>query len=707
MTINPTRTAGQPDDLFLPFEVVTRVGSILLKGKKGVVVQLSDYSKPQEPLTPPAVGVMLELVLGLYRMGFCVIPLGDPFSPIPSWFMMKDTEAERVKKWCKTPRIKWGEFQTRRPTEAEIRHWWKINPFANIGIVTGHTDGIVVTDADSDQANAWLEQNTTPTPLKVKTSRGVHRYYRVNPDLAISNSSCHAVEIDIRGQGGYVVGPGSTYANGVKCEWITPPTAAQSLPMLGADDLSAINRYQSTTAARTQHPTLLPTDGDGTPTLFDMAALKQPHDGSPVAPGGRNNALASLVGQWVQQGHPIQRIHSEAKRWNQRNPQPLSESEIATTVTSIVSTHVKRHGTLPQAAANTPNLLQVWPLGELEDHPPAQPETYWREGVLFRGARLLLGGAPKVGKSAFIIQMGIAAACGGEFLGHRFERPIRVLWMQAEIHKSFLYQRLQRATLHLEPAAKALARTHFFASGRCDLDLGDSESLDLTKRVLADARPDFVIFDPVINFASMDENNNAEVRALLRSVDALGEEFNCATALVHHLRKGADSGDFNAIRGATAFRGWFDTGLMLSANDGGLTLAYELRNTAQIQPQSLEIDSDSGALSVCELQGDFDALHSGGSSSPSRHNGNPRATVESEAIYSKVASALELLRRSPNGFYTNELVEKLQKVAGCSSRTAKTILSELTKHPQVLHSKTGRHALYQFNFSSGQEQDRE
>jgi hypothetical protein len=49
----------------------------------------------------------------------------------------------------KIPAVAWDEYQTKRPTEEEVRKWWAENPGYNVGIVAGRVSGnLVVIDFD-------------------------------------------------------------------------------------------------------------------------------------------------------------------------------------------------------------------------------------------------------------------------------------------------------------------------------------------------------------------------------------------------------------------------------------------------------------------------------------------------------------------------------------------------------------------------------
>ena len=135
---------------------------------------------------------------------------------------------------AKRPACKWAEFQTRQASEAECATWFARD--RNIGIVTGQVSGLVVLDLDTPQSEAWADAHLPPT-VTVQTGRGTHRYYR-HPGGRVPNRA-HApvptdptVTVDVRGDGGYVVAPGSTHETGTVYTWRTDPLQdVASLPV--------------------------------------------------------------------------------------------------------------------------------------------------------------------------------------------------------------------------------------------------------------------------------------------------------------------------------------------------------------------------------------------------------------------------------------------------------------------------------------------
>ncbi len=94
------------------------------------------------------------------------------------------------------------------------------DPSGGYGIQTGHFNGIFVVDLDVRPDKNGIESiaklGTLPDTLAVLTpSGGVHLYFRLPPDLYVPCSRGElGPGIDIKGEGGYVVGPGSPHKNG-------------------------------------------------------------------------------------------------------------------------------------------------------------------------------------------------------------------------------------------------------------------------------------------------------------------------------------------------------------------------------------------------------------------------------------------------------------------------------------------------------------
>jgi hypothetical protein len=105
----------------------------------------------------------------------------------------------------KKPVIQWGEYME-KPMEN-----WRF-PGCNIALLTGQFNGLVVADCDSEESYIGWLKTKTPTPLRVKTKRGMQFYYRhpgqyIKSDSHIKDPS--GFSYDVKGDKSYVVAPPS------------------------------------------------------------------------------------------------------------------------------------------------------------------------------------------------------------------------------------------------------------------------------------------------------------------------------------------------------------------------------------------------------------------------------------------------------------------------------------------------------------------
>ncbi|MBO6539868.1 MAG: bifunctional DNA primase/polymerase [Rhizobiaceae bacterium] len=144
----------------------------------------------------------LEHALALARRGFRVFPLA-PNSKIPPAGLL------------------WKQAAT--TDSAQIRRWWQGEPTYNIGVATGY--GLLVVDADvRDGAPglgslAMLDRAGLPESFRVETpSGGRHVYLRTAGEHRNRVKNIPGYPgIDLRGTGGYVVGPGSVFEGKSYC----------------------------------------------------------------------------------------------------------------------------------------------------------------------------------------------------------------------------------------------------------------------------------------------------------------------------------------------------------------------------------------------------------------------------------------------------------------------------------------------------------
>lgn len=161
----------------------------------------------------------LEMARRLLALGLSVIPV-----PRPRPGVQPGTPGDG-----KVPSIPWRVYQTRLPTDRELVAWFSTAD-QNIAVITGAISGVVVVDADERAAVRWVVRHLPYTPMQVRTARGYHLFYRC-PEVPVPNRARvetrdGQLKLDVRGDGGYVIAPGSLHASGAvyHCagDWTAP-----------------------------------------------------------------------------------------------------------------------------------------------------------------------------------------------------------------------------------------------------------------------------------------------------------------------------------------------------------------------------------------------------------------------------------------------------------------------------------------------------
>lgn len=111
-------------------------------------------------------------------------------------------------------------------TDADtIARWWATDPDSNIGIATGAVSGFFVVDVDprngGDATLDALEDEHGKLPATVESltgGGGRHILYRYPAGSAVRSGKL-GTGLDIKGDGGYIVGPPSLHASGRQYGW--------------------------------------------------------------------------------------------------------------------------------------------------------------------------------------------------------------------------------------------------------------------------------------------------------------------------------------------------------------------------------------------------------------------------------------------------------------------------------------------------------
>ena len=340
---------------------------------------------------------------------------------------------------------------------------------------------------------------------------------------------------------------------------------------------------------------------------------------TPVREGGEDDwtrfqGASAAIGHYVRMAHEGRMSRDEAWeaicQYNAAQLRPCWPLErLATEAQRLWRLHEERHGpALERLSAPPMSALPTFTLGALLDDTSPMPDDIIAPRVLTPGGMLVLGGAPKVGKSDFLISLLVHMAAGVPFLAFAPSRPLRIFYLQAEIQYHYLRERLQ--AIRIDPALMAAARDNLVATPKVRMLLdagGVALTIAAVRAHYGHSAPDILCIDPIRNLfdggaEGGGENDNTAMLFFLQArIEALRDAVapDAGLILCHHTRKITKKqlveDPFMALSGAGSLRSFYTSGIIMHRPDEDRPermLHFELRNGPSIEP--IVIDKANG-----------------------------------------------------------------------------------------------------------------
>lgn len=321
----------------------------------------------------------------------------------------------------------------------------------------------------------------------------------------------------------------------------------------------------------------------------------------------RFNHLQSVAGFWLRRCHDgiicKEQAMEEISSYNQANVKPpWPEDRLSQMINGLWKKHVKENGNskswFKKTGTNTsaPTIISH-SLGSLLGDTNELPKDIISPRILTPGGMFVFGGAPKVGKSDFLLSLFTHMAAGKTFLGFKPSKPLKIFYFQAEIGYHYLRERLQNMRLSKE--ITSLAKDNLYITPNTKLTLNESgiKSVINHLKELFEGDPDIIAVDPIRNVfdggreGSTENDNDAMLFFLQQRIEALREAVNpdAGIILVHHTKKLTqkqfEEEPFAALSGASSLRGYYSSGGILRKSETApkeRELIFELRNGAEI-----------------------------------------------------------------------------------------------------------------------------
>ena len=248
-------------------------------------------------------------------------------------------------------------------------------------------------------------------------------------------------------------------------------------------------------------------------------------------------------------------------------------------------------------------VLPAFTMGEMLDDDTPLPIDLVSGRIITTGGIAIFGGAPKVGKSDFLLSWLAHMAAGLPFLEMVPARPLKVFYLQAEVQYPYLKERMK--AIRLPKEALRLARRNLVVTPQLHLILDEDGLEKLIQTISAQfggEPPDIIAIDPIRNVfdgggSGGENDNDAMMFFLTRRVARMQQRVNpdSGVLLVHHTKKMTkrqfEEDPFQAFAGASSLRSFYTSAMLLHRPDELSTvrqLYFELRNGPGLAPRYVD-----------------------------------------------------------------------------------------------------------------------
>ena len=199
-------------------------------------------------------------------------------------------------------------------------------------------------------------------------------------------------------------------------------------------------------------------------------------------------------------------------------------------------------------------------------------------GVIQRGANGVFCADAKGAKSFASLDMALSLAIGVPWLGFDVPKPTRVALISREDTPGLTAWRTQHLLLGKRGDTNQLQTNLYINTGRQskELMLDNEEEVIELMSVMKQWQIEFAIFDVFNVMHAADENDNTEMRTILRQLSRVQAEVGCCIGVAHHYNKAGSTSTTQRLRGSSAIAGWAEWLI-------GLTLVDEVQKIRRME----------------------------------------------------------------------------------------------------------------------------
>ena len=447
----------------------------------------------------------------------------------------------------KAPQMGWKEFQTRRPTPAELQEMWTRFPNANVGVCMGPVSGIVGLDIDGEPGEALLDEacgEELPDTCEFTTPGGGRRLlFAIPPGVQCPGPthSCAAGRhsgMSFLSQGSQTVMPPSRHANGGYYAWKQYASPADRPPQTVPKWLIdwAIRQNQRNRVANTQ-----------------VSAV-----GEQIRDGERDQTLTRLAGSMRRHGATREEMLAALEVANHRCQPPLPQAQIekiAESVSKYTPAQVNPNRMPVEKPKPTASLIRA---NEIE----LQEIKWLWETWIPQGKLVALDGDPGLGKSTMLLDLAARVSRGAPMPDGTPGTIANVLLSTAEdCLEDTIGPRLAEAGADLE---KVIIFDQV-KQGEDSRPLTLPDDLPMVKEVIRTNQIKLWIIDPLMSFlaGSVDSCNDQDVKRCFHKLYLVAKETDCTILFLRHLNKAAGTKAIYRGTGSIGIIGAARAGMMV------------------------------------------------------------------------------------------------------------------------------------------------
>jgi hypothetical protein len=475
----------------------------------------------------------------------------------------------------KHPAERWKELPADRkpltPTETQ-----------GVGIATGERSGIFVVDLDVkngvDGASNFFALGDVPPTYTVATpSGGFHLYFK-HPGFPVRNSGPKsnpiAPGVDVRGEIGYVVAPGSPHKNGGKYSIAADLPIAEApawllawpgLKHAGAELAAPATEAEASFARipkewrvnkakawlEEQKPAI---EGDGGDAHTFTLLTRGVHrfgltDADMIADAFAEwNARCEPPWGGQQWAHKVESaLHQSTVGWSKELGTEYAIERMPKRLVEAANAAKQNVGSGVQVPTDTSagNTLTagrfIFDISGLDAELP--PISYLVDSLIGRGEVVMLVAHGNSLKTWLALSVGLSVASGRPWLGKYLVQRGRVAVLDFESGKYELVRRLK-----LIGARDADVGDNLLRCSYSEANLTDPEAwVDLAGLGLS-----LIIVDSFAAADPFSDENDKRSALLLKNAGAFAEATGCTVIVIHHARKGSGGDKRESVRGSTA-----------------------------------------------------------------------------------------------------------------------------------------------------------